>query len=266
MGSPGGGPTFFSYHSRPVTRLRPYLLHVYLLTYTPLLLVADSRLPSLPPQYGLGLLTFAVLYLSTRYLPRGDRAQVWVLVAVATCFEIVGSLIWGVYRYRFHNLPLYVPPGHGLVYVFGLTAARTPLFRLRFSAVRATVLAAAALWAGLGLFLLPGLTGRVDAVGALCLPLFAWFLLRSPRAGLFAAIFVAVAELEIVGTGVRTWTWLPVQPWSHLPSGNPPSVIAGGYCVIDGSVLALFAAWRWARSRGRARALLAAPAAAPAEA
>jgi hypothetical protein len=32
------------------------------------------------------------------------------------------------------------------------------------------------------------------------------------------------------------WQWLPIAPWTHIPSGNPPSVIAGGYCVIDASV------------------------------
>ena len=240
--------------------LRPYWLHAYLLTYTPLLLLADSRLTSVVPQYGLGLLTFLVLYLCSRGLPRQDRTQVWLLVAVATCFEIVGSLIWGVYRYRFHNLPLYVPPGHGLVYLFALTAARTPLFRRHLDAIRAVILVAASSWAAAGLFLLPALTGRVDAVGALCLPLFAWFVLRSPRAGLFAAIFVAVAELEIVGTAVGTWAWLPVQPFTHIPSGNPPSVIAGGYCVIDGSVLAVLLV-----ARGLRR-LVARPRALPAEA
>jgi hypothetical protein len=54
---------------------------------------------------------------------------------------------------------------------------------------------------------------------------------------LFAAIFIATGELEIFGTIFRNWYWLPVAPWTHIPSGNPPSVIAGGYCVIDASVL-----------------------------
>ena len=67
--------------------------------------------------------------------------------------------------------------------------------------------------------------------------MFAWFVLRSPRWALFAAIFIATGELEIFGTFFRNWYWLPVAPWTHIPSGNPPSVIAGGYCVIDASVL-----------------------------
>ena len=42
---------------------------------------------------------------------------------------------------------------------------------------------------------------------------------------------------EIFGTFFRDWYWMPIAPWTHIPSGNPPSVIAGGYCVIDASVL-----------------------------
>jgi hypothetical protein len=225
--------------SAVLDRLRPYWLHGYLLSYTPLLLLADSRVTSLWQQYGLGLLTFAVLFLCTRLVAPELRRQVWLCVVVATCFEIVGSLIWGVYRYRFQNLPLYVPPGHGLVYLFGLTAARTPLLRRFPRQAGWTALTLASVWAVAGLTVLPGLTGRTDLAGAMLLPLFALFVLRSARATLFAAIFVATAELEIFGTSFGTWAWVAQQPHSQIAQGNPPSVIAGGYCVIDGSVLVL---------------------------
>ena len=220
-----------------IKRLKPYWLHAYLLTYTPLLLLADSRIGALWQQWGLGLLTFAVLYLCTLKAPREQRTQVWICVVVATGFEIFGSLIWGVYRYRLHNVPLFVPPGHGLVYLFGLLAAGTPIVKEHGKRVAHVVLGGAGLWALAGLTVLPALTGRFDLQGAMCLPVFAWFVLRSPRWSLFAAIFIATGELEIFGTSFGNWAWLPVAPWTHIPSGNPPSVIAGGYCVIDASVL-----------------------------
>src|SRR2546428_12623016 len=77
-------------------------------------------------QWLLGVLTFAALYFATLKVPRQQRLQVWICVVVATGFEIFGSLIWGVYRYRLHNVPLFVPPGHGGVYLFGLLAAGPP--------------------------------------------------------------------------------------------------------------------------------------------
>ena len=218
-------------------RVQPYWLHAYLLVYTALGLYADSKVTAVWQQDVLGVLTFTVLILASLKAPREQRVQVFACVAVATCFEIAGSLIWGVYRYRMHNLPLFVPPGHGIVYLFGLLAAQTPVVQRHGRRVAYAVLAAACAWAAMGLTVLPAVTGRLDVQGALCLPVFAYFLLRSPRWPLFAAIFVIVGELEICGTTFGDWYWMPVAPWTHIPSGNPPSVIAGGYAVIDGSVL-----------------------------
>jgi hypothetical protein len=224
--------------------LRPYWLQAYLLIYTPIGLFADSRAAALWQQHLLGALTFSVLYLAALKAPREQRAQVWTCVAVATCFEIFGSLVWGIYQYRLHNLPLFVPPGHGIVYLFGLLAAQTPVVMRYGRRVAHVVLAGAGAWALAGVAVLPLMTGRVDVQGALCLPVFAYFLLRSPRWPLFAAIFIIVSELEICGTSFGNWYWMPVAPWTHIPSGNPPSVIAGGYCVIDGSVLVVLWAYR----------------------
>src|SRR5712691_2567328 len=217
--------------------LQPYWLQAYLLVYIPIGLFADSRITEPWQQYLLGVLTFCVLFLAALKAPKEQRAQVWICVGVATCFEIFGSLIWGLYQYRLHNLPLFVPPGHGIVYLFGLLAAQTPLVQRYGRRVAYAVLGVAATWAALGLTLLQLVTGRFDLQGALCLPVFAYFLLRSPRWPLFAAIFIIVSELEICGTSFGNWYWMPAAPWTHIPSGNPPSVIAGGYCVIDATVL-----------------------------
>ena len=220
---------------------RTYWLQAYLLCFTFVGLFADSRVTTLWQQDVLGALSFLALYLAALKAPPGQRAQVWVCVGVATCFEVFGSLVWGIYHYRFHNLPVYVPAGHGIVYLFGLLAATTPMVQRHGRRLAYIVLTGAAIWAGLGLTLLPAVTGRVDVQGALWLPYLAWFLLRSPRWPVFAAIFVIVGELEICGTSFGNWYWMPNAPWTHIPSGNPPSVVAGGYCVIDSTVL--FVMW-----------------------
>jgi hypothetical protein len=223
--------------SRAVAALRPYWLHLYLLAYTPPLLIVDAHLTSITQQVGLGLLTFLALGLLATKVPREVAFQVAVCVGVATCFEVVGSLVWGLYRYRFHNLPLYVPPGHGLVYLFAIAGAATPLLQKHGRTAAYVVLAIVTAWAIAGLTVLVPVTHRVDADGAALLPLLAFFLLKTPRATMFVGIFVAVTELELVGTAVGTWTWLPVAPYLGSRSGNPPSAIAGGYGVIDGTVL-----------------------------
>jgi len=188
-----------------LNRLKPYWLHAYLLTYTPILLLADSHITALWQQWMLGLLTFAVLYLAALQAPKEQRLQVWICVGVATGFEIFGSLIWGVYRYRLHNVPLFVPPGHGLVYLFGLLAARTPVVVNHGRRVAQVILAGAGTWALAGLTVLPLLTGRVDVQGALCLPVFAWFVLRSPRWPLFAANWTLSTSFAAGFARTRSW-------------------------------------------------------------
>jgi len=235
--------------------VRPYRMHLFLLAYTILLLGADGQLHDRRAQLVLGAITLGVLCVCARCAPRERRLELWLCVPVATVFEIFGSLIWGGYTYRFHNIPAYVPPGHALVYVFGITAASLPLVRAHERRVGHVVLAICTAWTVAGLTVLPLWTHRIDASGALIWPLFAWCILRSGRSSLFAGIWLATATLEIAGTWAGDWTWHPVAPWSHLPSGNPPSAIAAGYAVIDGAVLLLAplvvaAAWRLAHLVG----------------
>jgi len=78
-----------------LARLKPYWLQIYLLTYTPLLLLADSKITALWQQWLLGAHSFAALYLAALRAPREQRVQIWTCVVVATGFEIFGSLIWG---------------------------------------------------------------------------------------------------------------------------------------------------------------------------
>src|SRR4249919_3250031 len=81
---------------------------------------ADRRFQNL-----LGLGAAAVLVLALRSFTPQERAQTVCLVLVGGCLEVVGSIIWGLYRYRLGNLPLFVPPGHGLVYLTGLRLSQS---------------------------------------------------------------------------------------------------------------------------------------------
>jgi hypothetical protein len=237
-----------------MARLQPYGMHAFLLAYTVVLLAVDGHFASHRIQALLGLLTFAVLAVCLTRLDGRQRLAAIVCVPVATLFEVFGSLIWGGYTYRFHNIPLYVPPGHALVYVFGITAAALPFVSRHPDVFRRGVLAIAAVWAVAGVTIFP-LTGhRADVVGLTLLPLLALCILRTRRGVMFAAIFVAVATLEIAGTLAGDWVWATHAPWSGMASGNPPAAIAAGYAIIDGTVVlvaeaALFALLRLRRRR-----------------
>jgi FtsH-binding integral membrane protein len=68
-------------------------------------------------QRGLGVVTWVLLLVALSRVGRVVRAQTLVVVAFATLVEYVFSPTLEVYTYRFDNVPAFVPPGHGLVYL-----------------------------------------------------------------------------------------------------------------------------------------------------
>jgi hypothetical protein len=85
--------------------------------YLAALLAVDTQV-ELPGQLALGGLTWLVLLVAARPLPAERRAQVAVVICAATLAELTGSILWGVYSYRLHNLPTFVPPAHGLAFLW----------------------------------------------------------------------------------------------------------------------------------------------------
>ena len=57
-------------------------------------------------QTALGLSAWLFLGVALALQPREIRTQVVVLVVVATVLEVIGSIVWGAYRYRLDNLPI----------------------------------------------------------------------------------------------------------------------------------------------------------------
>ena len=203
------------------------------LAYLAALLAAD-HFASFHEQLALGVVTWLVLAAALAHATLERRVQVAGVVCFATIGELTGSILWGVYRYRLHNLPLFVPPAHGIVYLTGLSFAASA--RRHARALAATAAAAAATWGLLGLTILP----RRDVAGAVGVPLLLVFLWRSRNRALYASVFLVVAALELYGTALGTWRWARTLPGVGIPDGNPPSGVASGYVWFD--VMALLVA------------------------
>ena len=146
----------------------------------------------------------------------------------------MGSLLWGVYRYRLHNLPLFVPPAHGIVYLSGLALAAAA--RRHTRALVALAATAAATWGILGLTVLP----RRDVAGAIGVPLLLLFLWRSRNRAIYAGVFLVVASLELYGTAIGTWRWARAPTGARDPRRQPAERVASGYVWFD--VMALLTA------------------------
>jgi hypothetical protein len=166
-----------------------------------------------------------LFHLCSRVEPRERRALVACL-GVATAGELFLSLGWGVYAYRLQNVPLFVPPGHVLMYLLAAAMVR----RLTETGAKAIIggaglYAAVAAALGLDTFALPLFAGL--GVAAVLLP-------RERR--LLAATMVLSLALELYGTGLGIWTWEPDVPFTGLVTTNPPALSGALYVVRDALV------------------------------
>ncbi len=177
----------------------------------------------------LGLLTWTVLAVVLTRVGPLVRAQTLVVVAVATAFEFVFSPTLHVYAYRFDNVPAYVPPGHGLVYLSAFAVGHAAFVRRRPRLAGCLVLVAGGAWALHGLFL----AERPDVLGAFWFACLAGFVAFGPSTEVYVGAFVVVSWLELAGTALGTWEWAARDFTGWVPMGNPPSGAAGGYGWFD---------------------------------
>lgn len=162
------------------------------------------------------------------------RAQVAVVVVFATFIEYTFSSGLGVYVYRLHQVPAYVPPGHGLVYLAALAIGRSALVRAYRRAFLVATLMVAGGYATWGLFV----SDRPDLLGFLWFCCLLVWVRRARLPLVFVGAFLVVTYLELLGTALGVWTWSLHDPTGLVAIGNPPSGAAGGYGFFDAAALA----------------------------
>jgi len=196
-------------------------------------------------QRWLGVGTWLVLLALLCGESRRTRLQVAVVVCFATAVEWTFAGWLGVYVYRLHDVPWFVPPGHGLVYLAALAIGRSPAVRSHRRFLIPATAAAASAYAAWGLFV----SSRLDVLGAFWALCLLGFLRWSRQPTVFAGAFVIVTYLELLGTHIGAWTWSVKDPIAHLVAmGNPPSGAAGGYGFFD---LAALGVTDWVTARRR---------------
>jgi hypothetical protein len=177
------------------------------------------------PQYGqIVVSAFTWALCGALYLRIGSRGRPALIACLvfATAGEIFLSLAWGLYEYRLHNIPLFVPPGHVLLFFLGTQLAeRMPEGSERWVAALALPLVAVFAWQGR------------DTLGPLLYGLFVLCLWISPSRRLYATMFVLSLAMELYGTWIGNWTWAARVPLLGLTTLNPPIAAGAFYCVLD---------------------------------
>ncbi|WP_067441012.1 hypothetical protein [Nocardioides jensenii] len=192
-------------------------------------------------QRGLGIATWGVLLIALHWFTPLVRTQALVVVAFAAVIELVFSPTLEVYLYRFENVPAYVPPGHGLVYLSAWALGHTAFVRRHLTSLSYAVVILGGLWAGWGL-------RGGDVLGTFWFVCLVGFLLWGPSRGVYVGAFVVVSHLELLGTGLGNWVWQSHDPILGIGIGNPPTGAAGGYGWFD-LVALLVAPWLLTRLR-----------------
>jgi hypothetical protein len=170
---------------------------------------------------------WALLLHWLRHAGPGEQARLTACVVYATLGEIFLSLAWGLYEYRLANIPLFVPPGHALLFMLGLIiAARVKDWIIWFVPLAAAPMVFLLIFTGL------------DTLGALLFALFLLCILFGSARRLYAVMFVLALAMEVLGTWLGNWSWSPDVPWLGLTTVNPPLAAGAFYGVLDLLVVA----------------------------
>ena len=177
----------------------------------------------LPGQIGASVLAWGLLLYLLRSRLQQERGMLFSCLVIATAGELFLSLVWGLYRYRLDNIPLFVPPDHALLLILGLALAKA----LSERAALAVIGLAGAYTLGAALL-------EVDTFGLLLYALLVGCALWQPRRRrLFASTFVLALALELYGTWLGNWAWSSEVPWLGLVTTNPPLAAGAFYCALD---------------------------------
>jgi hypothetical protein len=208
---------------------RDYFIAAFTFFCVAVCLVSDAS-GDMAKQTALGICGWIFLACLLHGENREVRVQVMIAVMFATIGEHFASPFMGGYTYRFGNVPAYVPPGHGMVYLTAVALARSGLFLSYARQIATFVVAVCGLWSLWGI---SGIPAQGDSVGALLFVVFLAYLFKGRSPMVYLAAFFITTWLELIGTAVGTWKWAAIDPVLHWTQGNPPSGVAAWYCLVD---------------------------------
>lgn len=207
------------------------ILIVLVLLGSPLFLFIDSpRSPYYSNGQDISNLVMLLFYSSFLFL--ASRKLYWLILLMTLSGilgEIVGSLMMELYKYRFHNIPMYIPMGHAVIYACMYQLSKQPWIWRYHHAIERCLGKFAFVTSFLSLFILR------DVGGFICYIIFLGILRYRKKPLFYLLMFAMVYYTELLGTVFSTWSWYSVlgnHP-DYVPIGYTPSGMAGLYILID---------------------------------
>lgn len=176
------------------------------------------------------LIVFAWLYRRSNTI---ERCVLILCTVISGIGEVFLSLVWGLYDYQFHNVPLFVPPGHALLMTLGLITIRIVPRWFTGLVILSAIAWGAHVW-----------MANSDRFGVVLCAMFLVAATFGKARMLYATMFVLALIMELYGTALGNWRWMEVAPWLNLTQANPPYSAGAFYGVLDLLVLNALAIWQ----------------------
>lgn len=168
-------------------------------------------------------------YLFIKATKRSKELMFYALL-IGVAGECLFSLGFEMYTYRLENVPVYVPPGHAIIYivvVYFCREAAVKFFRKKLEITFGIFI---------GIYSFVFLFFFNDVFGFVLTGLILFLLRNKPRERLFFyTMYIVVVVLELIGTTYKCWVW-PTTAFGIIPflkSANPPSGISFFYFGLD---------------------------------
>ncbi|MEK7594111.1 MAG: hypothetical protein AAB436_00540 [Patescibacteria group bacterium] len=196
---------------------------------------ALDHFANLYTQWLLAVIGWWVLLSALSIMKRSERQLVMILVIVATIVEFTASLGFNWYSYRLGNIPPWIPPAHGIVFLTALVWSKSAYAKAHEHSLKLIVTVLAISYSVFGLVTNNDVAGASFGLFFLC---WLWF---TGKSRFYSMLWVLVCYLEIMGVTMGAWNWAPTLPLTQIHEGNPPTGIVGGYGLFDLATFAIAA-------------------------
>lgn len=183
-----------------------------------------------------GAMILVFLGLFWRATKRSRELMIYALI-IGIVGENILSIGLEMYTYRMHSVPIYVPPGHAIIYISTVYFSRNVAVKKFRFALERLFTVAIFVYASAFLAFYNDVFGFVLTMATILI------LKNKPRERLmYLTMYLVVAVLEIIGTTYKCWYW-PDTAFGLIPflkSANPPSGISFFYFSLDLGCLWLY--------------------------
>ena len=188
-------------------------------------------------QYVTNFLVFLIFIRAYRHGAPRTKHVLLIGMFVGLVGEFLFSKIFGMYHYRFDNIPLWLAFGHGLIFAWVYKVSRNKNVLNHQKLIQTLLFLSGMVYSIVWYFL------ANDAFGLLTAVTFAAILFAIKKSRMFFLImFIVVCYIEQVGVAAGCWYWpatvLGDMTW--IPSGNPPSGVAVFYFLFDAVVFWIY--------------------------